>query len=244
MQSIEFYLNKFAKAFRILSSTRYIGALAKGVAASVEHEKLFRNDNYSMIIDIGANRGQFALVARRCFPEARIISFEPLTGPTQYFNSIFSSDKNTKLIKSAIGRKREKRKIHISNRDDSSSLLPISNKQIDTFPGTETIESIEIDVHPLTDYFKKSDIQMNSLLKIDVQGFELEVLNGCSQLIDLFDSIYCECSFIELYSGQPLAKDIINWLNNRNFHLRGVYNTYYDKNGTSVQADFYFGKTN
>ena len=57
---------------RIMNNRAYASALLKGVAAGVEHERLLRFLNCRTIVDIGASRGQFALVARQCFPEVRI----------------------------------------------------------------------------------------------------------------------------------------------------------------------------
>lgn len=52
-----------------------------------------------------------------------------------------------------------------------------------------------------------------------------------------------ECSFVELYAGQALAHEVIHWLADRGFVLRGMYNPYYDHQGRSIQADFLFVTT-
>ena len=79
-------------------------------------------------------------------------------------------------------------------------------------------------------------------VKIDVQGYELEVLKSCVNIINQFDYIYVECSFIELYNGQSLANEIIQFLNDYSFKLYGIYNTYYDTKGNAIQSDFLFSK--
>ena len=58
-------------------------ALVKGSAAGTEHGLVLQGINSNFIVDVGANRGQFALVARKVFPKARILSFEPLAEPIQ-----------------------------------------------------------------------------------------------------------------------------------------------------------------
>jgi len=65
-------------------------------------------------------------------------------------------------------------------------------------------------------------------------------LIGCQSLLENFNFIYCECSFIELYSGQKLVGDIIKWLENINFSIVGVFNVSYDKLGMPIQGDFLF----
>ena len=79
--------------------------------------------------------------------------------------------------------------------------------------------------------------------KIDVQGFELEVLKGCEDILGKFAYAYIECSFTELYAGQALAYQIISWLEARKFNFTGIYNIGYDNFGKAVQGDFFFTNT-
>ena len=232
---------KIKKLLKLLPHKLYRGALFNyGVAPVIDHEKLLKRSYYKTIVDIGANKGQFALVSRYCFPEAKILSFEPLPAPAKIFNKVFKDDKNTTLHNVAIGPKEEKTTIHISQSDDSSSLLPISDLQEEIFPGTREVGTTTIDVAPLDRLLTKIDIKSPALLKLDVQGFELDALIGCETLLYSFDSIYCECSFVELYSDQKMASDIIAWLHKRGFILEGAYNMSYDDKGQAVQADFMF----
>ena len=92
----------------------------------------------------------------------------------------------------------------------------------------------------LADFVSAGDIKAPAMLKLDVQGFELEALRGCEDLLECFSYVYAECSFVELYTGQALADEVILWLRERNFHLRGVYNVFYDKKGQAIQGDFLF----
>jgi FkbM family methyltransferase len=78
------------------------------------------------VVDIGANRGQFALAARHCFADARIVSFEPLSGPAALWRAVFAGDARAALVEAAVGPEAGEAEIHVSARDDSSSLLPIA----------------------------------------------------------------------------------------------------------------------
>lgn len=211
------------------------------VIASVEHEAILKAlDLASLIVDIGANRGQFSLLARYLFPSAEIISFEPLARPATIYSNIFSDDPHVRLFQVAIGPNKAKVLIHISARDDSSSLLPISDLQVKTFAGTGEVGIAPVEVSPLSSFLLAHDIGNSSLLKIDVQGYEHQVLCGCESLLDRFAYVYCECSFVELYSGQKLATDVSCWLAERGFVIKGVYNVHYNSDGLAVQADFLF----
>ena len=78
----------------------------------------------------------------------------------------------------ALGPRRGEIAINVSGSDDASSLLPISKIQTDNFPGTGTIATRMVTIGPLGDFVQPSQMGARNLLKIDVQGFELEVLKS------------------------------------------------------------------
>lgn len=202
---------------------------------------MLRNlDDMRTVVDIGANSGQFALVARECFPDSRIVSFEPLPGPAEKFRRVFASDPQVALHQAAIGPRTEEVPIHVSRRSDSSSLLPITALQNRLFPGTAEEGTKLISVGRLGDFLTKDDVASPALLKLDVQGFELQALQGCEDLLNPFKWVYVECSFAELYVGQAFADAVIAWLRDRGFRLVGVYNVSYDGSGQAIQSDFLF----
>jgi FkbM family methyltransferase len=235
-------LRKTIKLLSIIGemSPLWFRAIRCGVAASVEHTSVLRNLNCNTVIDIGANRGQFALVAKNSFPNAKIISFEPLPGPAELYRHVFKNDSSVLLHEAAIGPVSEDCGMHLSARDDSSSLLPIAELQSEIFPGTDEVGTVTVHVAPLSEFVSEDEIRGSALLKLDVQGFEMEALLGCESLLSKFDWIYCECSFVELYTGQKLAADVIEWLAVKGFKIKGMYNPSYDRDGQAVQADFLF----
>lgn len=236
------WTGKVIKLCRISFSpnSMFLRALRHGVAAGIEHLAVLRHIESSTVIDIGANRGQFALAAQRSFPEAHIFSFEPLLGPAVIFRKVFAGMPKLVLYQAAIGPESGEATIHLSRRDDSSSLLPITHLQDRLFPGTAEAGTAKIKVGPLASFVTASQIQPPALLKLDVQGFELQALEGCAELLDQFTYVYVECSFKELYAGQALADEVIAWLRQRNFRLSGIYNVHYDRAGQAIQSDFLF----
>ena len=237
-------IRKARKLLTIVFSLNWawIRSLRMGVAAGVEHTDALALIDCETIVDVGANRGQFALAARHSFANANIISFEPLPGPAGVFRSVFTKDGGVTLHVAAVGPHSDRRGMHISGSDDSSSLLPISSLQEEIYPGTEEVATFDVRVAPLDSFLSKDDIRARALLKLDVQGFELDALHGCESLLDCFEWIYCECSFVELYTGQKLASDVIDWLSKRGFRLTGLYNPSFDRLGKSIQGDFLFRK--
>lgn len=234
---------KVGKLTSILKSPYYQSRLLRyRVAAGVEHERVLFGLDCRTVMDIGANRGQFALVARKCLPQARVISFEPLPSAAATFRAVFAGDDRVTLHEAAIGPTPGNATLHISGRDDSSSLLPITSTQAALFPGTAEIATATVRVVPLREFIPAADLQAPALLKLDVQGFELEALRGCEDMLDRFAYVYAECSFVELYAGQALADEVVAWLGARGFRLEGEHNTVHDRDGRAIQADFLFAR--
>ncbi|MGE3297370.1 MAG: FkbM family methyltransferase [Porticoccaceae bacterium] len=241
------FTNLTAKARKlagILAVPAWRAALLRHrVAAGVEHARVLRNLGPARtVVDIGANRGQFALAVRHCFPDAAIVSFEPLPGPAAGYRAVFAGDGRARLVEAAIGPESGTATIHLSARDDSSSLLPITAQQNELFPGTAEAGTATIRVLRLADALPAADIAAPALLKLDVQGFELQALAGCEEVLERFAWVYAECSFQELYAGQAFADEVIAWLRERGLRLAGVYHMAYDERGRAVQADFLFGR--
>jgi FkbM family methyltransferase len=233
-------ITRLAKLVQVFYSYRLAWSFFRyGVLAGSEHRYVLTNE-LATVVDIGANRGQFSLAVRRWAPKARIIAFEPLVKPAEIFRRIFANDELVVLHEAALGPKDERTTMHVSASDDSSSLLPISPLQSEIFPGTEEVETTNVRVVPLDVFVRNSDLVAPAMLKLDVQGFELNALCGCETLLHFFDQIYCECSFVELYSGQALAADVIELLSKKGFKINGVYNPAFDNDGRAIQADFLF----
>lgn len=229
------------KIFRVLWIPRYRAPfLRTRVAASTEHDAILCGLNVDTVVDIGANRGQFALCARRLFPQAQIFSFEPLQKPAATFRKTFEHDANVHLFNTAIGVSSGTAAMHVSRWDVSSSLLPIGQAQHDNFPLTEEARQETVAVARLDECLDAAAIGARALLKLDVQGFELTALQGCESLLQKFKFVYVEASFIELYEGQALATDVIGYLLAKGFKLNCVANLSHGKSARPIQADFLF----
>ena len=227
------------KFFRLLRRPSYWAAMRNGVAASVEHSSIGFNPDTRTVLDVGASHGQFALLATQLFPRARIVCFEPLPGPRAAIRNVLGD--RVEIVPSAVGTETGLATINISAQDDSSSLLPIGEKQVEEFPGTGNIGSLEVPVTTL-DEAVSGKITSPCLLKIDVQGLELDVLKGASETLPLVDEALIECSFVELYEGQPLADEIVNLMISKGLRLRGVHGVIYSSDGSAVEADIYFSR--
>ena len=240
-QSVTKFSKRLVKLAKVLAYGDYRAALRKsGVAAAIEHERILKVLACRTVVDIGANRGQFALVSRHCCPEATIISFEPLTAPAQRFHAALDGDPRVTFHEAAVGTDNGEAVMHVSAEDDSSSLLPMTPLQETLFSGTSEVATETVRIVTLDQRLSADEIRSPALLKIDVQGYELTTLRGCEALLDQFTYVYVECSFVELYEGQSLADEVIAYLREHGFKLVGTYNIHYDDAGRAIQADFLF----
>ncbi len=232
---------RLRKLAAIAVRSSYRGAfLRHGVAPAIEHEVVLGGLDFDFVADVGANRGQFSLVCRRIKPQARIAAFEPLPAPAAIYRALFRGDPGVRLHACALAPQRGEMTMHVSGREDSSSLLPISDLQSRNFPGTEEVGICRVPVGPLSDFVGREDLGGQNLLKIDVQGFELEVLKSAETLLSQFRWVYAECSSVPLYEGQALADEVVQWLKARRFDLIGRFNPSCGRDGTPLQADLLF----
>jgi FkbM family methyltransferase len=227
----------------ILGHKPYRRALRFGVAASTEHAHTPLSHDYATVLDIGANRGQFALLATRRFPRARIICVEPLDGPRTTLERVLSDRGRVEVIAAAVAASAGESHMFVSRADDSSSLLAPTKLQTSTFPGTDVVDEVSLRTERLDALIDGDGLARPVLLKIDVQGGELDVLVGAGSLLDKIDTILVECSFVELYAGQPLADEVVRFLHGCGFALTSVATPYVDGSGQVVQADFVFARS-
>lgn len=230
---------KIAKAASVLQRPRARSALLRHhVAAAVEHFDAISFCSPGSLIDIGANKGQFSVALRTLLPQAPIHAFEPLPQAAERYASVFADDPNTSLHRFAIAEEAGNAILYVTDREDSSSLHRPGPKQAAAF-GVREASQIEVPIRPLEDIINLSDLPRPIMMKIDVQGAELEVLQGCKNL-EMIDFIYVELSFIELYDKQALFSDVNAYLNSRGFALRGVFNQVLTDRFGPTQADCLF----
>lgn len=235
-------MRRLAKLARLLASRGGRRGLCHGVAMTVEHRRTLAGLAPASVLDVGANKGQFTLLARALFPQAPVTAFEPLPGPAARFRALFAEDPRVRLVEAAVGPREETLPMHVAGQQDSSSLLPIGRRQVALFPATAEAGTAEVRVAPLDRLLPASAMPAPCLLKLDVQGFELEALRGCESRLGAVAWVYVECSWVELYEGQALAGEVEAWLAQRGFGLAGRHNLLSDAAGAPIQADLLFSR--
>jgi len=231
--------SKVVKAFRLLRRPRFTQALlAHRVAASVEHLAAISACKANTLLDAGANKGQFSLAYRSIRPTSLIVAFEPLPIAADTFERLFEGDESTSLQRVALAGADGYATLHVANRTDSSSLLKPGSGQERAF-GVRGASTITVRLRRLDECLNICALPRPIMLKVDVQGAELGVFEGCDHL-DVIDYIYVELSFIELYEGQPLFDDVNSYLVDKGFRLSGVFNQVSTKEFGPTQIDALF----
>jgi FkbM family methyltransferase len=225
-------LRKYAK---LLQTPRSWPALIRGVAATLDHDAALGREQFATVIDVGANKGQFATYVRLRWPEARLVCFEPLPGPRATLVRVTRG--RAEIHDCALGAAPGEGRMHLATRTDSSSLLAMGARQKAIY-GMEESGELRVPIERL-DACVSTPLPRPVLLKIDVQGFELEVLKGATGLLPQVDAVYVEASFVELYEGQALHEEIERFLTDAGFRLEGRFNTHVHQ-GEPVQADLLF----
>lgn len=173
------------------------------------------------VIHVGAHHGQeYDFYLETFGPEIATHWFEPI--PSNFIGLEENLGKKPKcfLYKCALGPKDDELRFWIEsdNSGESSSLLK-PKAHLEIYPHIKFQEGEVVPVKPL-DSFKISD---SSVLVLDVQGFELEVLKGSESTLPLIKHVFCEVNSVEMYEGCPTMADLNIFLCSRGFWLRENY---------------------
>lgn len=173
------------------------------------------------ILDIGANIGQFAVEARKFFPEALIYSFEPIDDCYNDLLKQLENDDKFKAFNFALGEENKEEAININSYSPSSSILKLAELHKNNFSYAQEDSIQKIKVKKLDEIFDSLDKKGNILIKMDVQGYEDRVIGGGKLSILKAKVIIIETSFAPLYEGQMLFNDINGLLKELGYSYTG-----------------------
>lgn len=208
-------------------------------------EKLLNEFGINKIIDVGANSGQYAKETFKLLNfKGKIVSFEPLSNVFSKLEKATRNNKRWSCQNIALGDVESSQIINVSKNTYSSSLLRITKNHIDGAPESKVIGKEEIKIKTLDSIFdsivEKEDVVF---LKIDVQGFEKRVLEGAIHSLKKITGVQIEMSLVELYDGEPIFDEMINYMNDLGFKLYSLENGFHNnKDGRLLQVDGIFFK--
>lgn len=229
---------------RRLRRLRHTPAAGLGLAhiGSLELLEMLATTPPGVIYDIGANVGTWSLLAKALYPAARIEAFEPLALHTGGFHQRMASfTDSVRLHSCALGASEGTAEMNIMDFSDASSLLPLTAAGQDEFH-LRPVAKQSVPVVPLDTLVRRENLPPPDLLKLDVQGYELEVLRGAETCLAHARVVICEASFHTYYAAQPLFAELVAFLAQRGYTLQAL------GEGTAlgrplVQADALFLRT-
>jgi FkbM family methyltransferase len=177
-------------------------------------------ENIRTVLDVGANEGQFIKVARALFPRASILAFEPNPRLTRALQDLLSAPGSGAVLPIACGCESATMPLHLTRFSPATSLLPPTRLRIPDFPPVEIEDTIGVRVERLDQAVRASPIaRAPYLLKIDVQGFEWEVLQGAIGILPDVTVILCEVNAVAFYAEQAGFEEIYSFMDQHNFRL-------------------------
>ena len=210
-----FIVKKINKIIKLIKNKTWRKGIIQNIAANVELESLIKNLKFKTVFDIGSNKGQFILLIEGLFKGCKIYSLEPINELILKQKIFFKTNKNITFLNYGVGSCNANKTLFITNRKDSSSFLkvklPKKNKDY------KIIEKRTIKIKTLDNLFINTKVEKPALVKIDVQGYELEVLKGGKGFLKQINFIIIEVSNNQLYLNQPLELEIEKFLINLNF---------------------------
>lgn len=192
--------------------------LKSGHIDSLELLELLSGNPPAVIYDIGANVGTWTLLAKAVFPSSEIHAFEPLPGHVKQFNQSTERIDRVVLHEIGLGSNTGSAVMNVTDFSDASSFLPLSDsgrRHWDLGNVSET----SVPIHRLDDWIRAHGLPNPNLIKLDVQGFELEVLKGATNALARSSAVLTEVSFFEIYEGQCLFHEVTRFLSDSGFHL-------------------------
>jgi FkbM family methyltransferase len=172
------------------------------------------------VLDIGANVGQFGEALRRAGVRGRIVSVEPLNEAFEQLSARAGRDPNWTVERAAVSASAGTVTINVSDNSVSSSVLPMLEEHVRAAPSSRYVRAEEVAATTVDELVQRHGLTPTStLLKIDVQGHELSVLEGAAKTLSQFGAVKTELSLVPLYEGQALLPEIIALLDGHGLDL-------------------------
>ena len=159
------------------------------------------------IVDVGAHRGEWTAIALDSFPRAGVLMIEPQPELRSALHAFCSEHRNVRWVEVAAGARAEERYQTIWPDLQGSSFLPRPE------PGRiDSGEQRLARVRTLDELLEEDGRGIPDLVKVDVQGFELQVLKGARSILGRTELIVLETSLFEFLDDIPLLREVVDFM--------------------------------
>lgn len=179
--------------------------------------RLLAEWNVELVIDVGANRGQYAQELRRYGYRDRIVSFEPLLDPYTALQGRSAADPRWQVRRLALSDGDPD--LELGATDNFGSALPVAPRLATLFPEAVPPTRERVPAARLDQVDLDLPAAGRALLKLDVQGYELRVFAGSVGILDAVGIVETELSVVALYTGQALIGESLRVLDEAGFAL-------------------------
>jgi FkbM family methyltransferase len=196
-----------------------------------------------VVVDVGANAGQYGEMLRRLGFAGRLVSLEPVAEAYAELSRRAAADDAWEAVCVAASDVDGELTLNVTGDSRSSSVLR-RNERFAGKPGWEPRESRQVPARRL-------DALVDELLrpgerpylKLDVQGYERQVLDGAGEALGRFEGLELELSVTALYEGQPALADMLPLLAERGFRPVSLEPILLDDDGLLMELDGLFART-
>ncbi|MFE6821388.1 FkbM family methyltransferase [Streptomyces sp. NPDC057690] len=177
------------------------------------------------VFDVGANNGQYARRLRKLGYTGRIVSFEPTSETFARLEKAAADDADWQVYRCGLGREETTAEIHIGWKT-MNSLLPASDYGKGRYSRFAKADTEEIRVRRLDEVMAEALDGLagpRPYLKMDTQGYDLEVFAGAGERIAEFVGMQSEVAVLKLYEGSPGMGEAVAVYEAAGFGITGMY---------------------
>jgi len=204
---------------------------------------LLRYHGIDLIFDVGANTGQFASHVFGLGYAGRIVSFEPQSAAHAALLAMSRANPRWEVAeRCCLGDRDGEIEIHLSQNSISSSVLPLSAEHTAISPEAGYVGVERVPLRRLDDLARRHlGGSRAALLKIDVQGYERQVMEGASETLARVRGLQVEMSLRTVYEGQMLFLPMLTWIQGLGFQSARFTSSFIEPNNSRwLQADGLF----
>lgn len=189
----------------------------------------------ALVVDLGANEGRFSAAVLAVAPGARVIAVEPAPAPRARLEQRLGGNPNVRIVGKAVGREPGTATLHITEHDNNSSLRrPHGDAGEVHGAGWGVLEQVDVEVTTLDDLLGD---EVADVLKIDVQGVELDVLRGGERVLSRARAVLLETNFVSYYEGDSTFGVLHEAMQERGFRLANIAAPVCGEDGAALWSD-------
>jgi FkbM family methyltransferase len=241
-----------ARIFQALAARDRIRRLARGMGYEVRQYTPLRSlaaareallERVDVVLDVGANAGQYGTMLRELGFGGRLVSLEPVAEAFAELERRARADGAWQAVRVAVSDVDGELTLNVTADSRSSSVLPRNERFADK-PGWAPMESRQVTARRLDGLVGELlGPDERAYLKLDIQGYERHVLDGAGDALGRFDALELELSVTPLYEGQPGLAEMLPLLAERGFRPVSMEPILLDDEGLLMELDGLFART-